>query len=136
MKKPGFKSSLVGLVCTGSAALSATVMAQPPETGPNKKPQTRPQVIYHLPPNDAATLHSQAKGQNNDAPVESGTPSAVQTPRENPNATTALQTPRPAPQDRKLTRQARPSNRPAPRQHSVHKPPGQGKSQGNKPHKK
>ena len=131
MKNRGFKSRLVRLVCTGSAVLSATVMAQPPETGPNKKPRSRPQVIYHLPPNNAATLHSQAKGQNNDAPVESGTPAAAQGPRDNPNAATALQqqAPRPAPQESKVTRQtARPR--------SVHKPPGQGNPHGNKSHKK
>jgi hypothetical protein len=136
MKNPGFKSKLVLLVCTGSAVLSGTVVAQPPENGPKKPSRTRPQVIYHLPPSSSygATLHSQAKGQNNDMPVESGTPSAAQTPRENPNVATALQqqTPRPAPEERKVSRQRVQSSRPRP----VHKPSAQGNPHGNKGHKK
>jgi hypothetical protein len=140
MKNPGFKSKLVLLVCTGSAVLSATVVAQPPETGPKKPPRTRPQVIYHLPPSSSygATLHSQAKGQNNDMPVESGTPSAAQPPRENPNVATALQqqTPRPAPEERKVSRERVQSNRPVSRPRPVHKPSAQGNPHGNKGHKK
>jgi hypothetical protein len=140
MKNPGFKSKLVWLVCTGSAVLSATVVAQPPETGPKKAPRTRPQVIYHLPPSSSygPTLHSQAKGENNETPVESGTPPAVQTPRENPNVATALQqqTPKPAPQERKVNRQRVQSNRPASRPHPVQKPSFHGNPRGNKSHKK
>jgi hypothetical protein len=139
MKNPGFKSKLVRVVCTGSAVLAATVVAQPADTGANKKPRSRPQVIYHLPPssNYGPTLHSQAKGQSNEAPVDSGTPSAVQIPRDNPNAPPALQqqTPRPALQERKVTRRVR-SNPPASRPRSFHKSPVQGNSHGNKSRKK
>jgi hypothetical protein len=139
MKNPGFKSKLVRLVCTGCAVLCATVVAQPPETGANKKPRSRPQVIYHLPPssNYGPTLHSQAKGQRNEVPVESGTPSAVQIPPDNPNVATAIQqqTPRPAPQERNVTRPVQ-SNRPANRPRSVHKPPVHDNSHGKKSHKK
>jgi hypothetical protein len=126
MKNRSLKSRLVWLVCIGSAVLSATVMAQPPENGANKKPRSRPQVIYHLPPSSSygATLHSQAKGQNNEVPVESGTPSAAQIQRDNPNAATS-------PQQQKVTRPVQ-SNRPASRQRSSNKAPGH----GNKPHKK
>src|SRR4051812_46885287 len=139
MKNPGFNSKLVRLVCTGSAVLSATVVAQPPGTGANPKPRSRPQVIYHLPPssNYGPTLHSQAKGQNNEVPVESGTPSAVQLPRDNPNAAAALQqqTPTPAPQERNVTRPVR-SNRPASHPRSVHKQSSHGNPHGKKSHKK
>jgi hypothetical protein len=133
MKNPGFKSKLVRLVCTGCAVLSATVVAQPPETGANKKPRSRPQVIYHLPPSSSygATLHSQAKGQSNEVPVESGTPAAPPPPpRDTPNPATALQQQTPRPQ-RNVTRRVQ-SNRPR----SLSKAPVHGNSHPNKSHKK
>ena len=93
MKNPGFQNKPVWLLWVAFFALTGTVLAQPPETGPNKTPvaRTKPQVIYHLPPksNYAATLHSQAKGQNNDFPIDSGMPASLQMSRANANAAAA-----------------------------------------------
>jgi hypothetical protein len=80
MKDPGFqKSVLLGTVALFAAA--ALLFGQPPETAPNQRgaARARPQVIYHLPPtsNYAATLHSQAKGQTNNPPVDSNTPALL-----------------------------------------------------------
>jgi hypothetical protein len=90
MKDPGFQNTPAWLLWVALLALTGTVLAQPPETGPNKTPaaRTKPQVIYHLPPssNYAATLHSQAKGQNNDLPIDSSMPASVQMSRANANA--------------------------------------------------
>jgi hypothetical protein len=67
--------------------------AQPPDASPSKRAVARPkpQVIYHLPPssNYAATLHSQAKGQNNDLPIEGDMPTSLQMSRANANAAAA-----------------------------------------------
>ena len=48
-------------------------------------------MIYHLPAssNYAATLHSQAKGQSNDLPVDSSMPTSLQISRANANAAAA-----------------------------------------------
>jgi len=93
MKHPGFQNKPAWLLWVALLALTGTVLAQPPETGPNKTPaaRTKPQVIYHLPPssNYAATLHSQAKGQNNDLPIDSSMPTSLQMSRANANAAAA-----------------------------------------------
>jgi hypothetical protein len=90
MKDPGFQNKPAWLLGVAFLALTGTALAQPPATGPNKTPaaRTKPQVIYHLPPksNYAATLHSQAKGQNNDLPIESSRPPSLQMSRANVNA--------------------------------------------------
>src|SRR5205809_2424035 len=92
MKNRGLQYRLVWL---GGAllALTGAVMAQPGDTSSTKQPvaRPRPQVIYHLPPssNYAATLHSQAKGQNNDLPVDSSMPTSLQISRANANAAAA-----------------------------------------------
>lgn len=93
MKDPGFENKPVWLLWVTLIALTGPVLAQPPETGPNKTPaaRTKPQVIYHLPrsSNYAATLHSQAKGQNNDLPIDSSMPASLQMSRANANAAAA-----------------------------------------------
>ena len=92
MKDPGFHCRLVWLGWAALLALTGTVLAQPPDAS-KKKPvaRPRPQVIYHLPAssNSAATLHSQAKGQNNDLPIDSGMPTSLQISRTNANAAAA-----------------------------------------------
>src|SRR5580765_4646604 len=91
MKNPGFISKLV--VCAAGPALAAIALAESPEAGPNKNAasRSRPQVIYHLPPASryGATLHSQAKGQSNELPVDSSMPTSLQISRENANAAAA-----------------------------------------------
>jgi hypothetical protein len=138
MKDPGFKPKLVWLVATVSVALLGTVAAQPPETGTNKSRSTRtkPQVIYHLPPASpyAATLHSQAKGQNDELPIDSSMPTSLQTSRTNANAG-QQQTPTPALQQ-PLERPKVKLNRPPARSRSFAKPPGHGNPHGNKSHKR
>ena len=92
MKNLGFQHRSVWLGGAALLVLTAAVLAQPPEAS-TKKPvaRPRPQVIYHLPPssNSAATLHSQAKGQNNDLPVDSSMPTSLQMSRANANAAAA-----------------------------------------------
>jgi hypothetical protein len=86
MKNPRFHCKSVWLGWAALFALAGAVLAEPPD-GSTKKPvaRSRPQVIYHLPSssNSAATLHSQAKGQNNDLPVDGSTPTSPQISREN-----------------------------------------------------
>ena len=86
MKNPGFQSKAVWLGWVALIALTGTILAQPPLSM-----RTKPQVIYHLPrsSNYAATLHSQAKGQNNDLPVDGGRPTSLSTSRANANAAAA-----------------------------------------------
>jgi hypothetical protein len=87
MKFPGSYYKLGWLTGVMLFALAAMIVAQP-----SAKPKaaateaTRPQVIYHVRPTSdyAATLHSQAKGQNNDAPPEDGRSPSVEPPRTNP----------------------------------------------------
>jgi hypothetical protein len=92
MKNPGFHCKLVWLGWAALFALAGPVLAEAPEVS-TKKPvaRPRPQVIYHLPAssNSAATLHSQAKGQNNDLPVDSSMPTSLQISRANANAAAA-----------------------------------------------
>jgi hypothetical protein len=141
MKDPGFQNKSVWLLWVALLALTGTVLAQPPETTANKTPaaRTKPQVIYHLPPksNYAATLHSQAKGQNNDLPIDSSMPTSLQMSRANANAAAAQ-----AQQDAATAPPNEPSGKSLKLQskRSVHSRPsvkakGRGSSHGN-PHKK
>lgn len=92
MKHPGFHFRSVWLGWAAFFALTGAVPAQPPDAS-KKKPvaRPRPQVIYHLPSssNSAATLHSQAKGQNNDLPIDSSMPTSLQISRANANTAAA-----------------------------------------------
>lgn len=92
MKNPGLHCRTVWLGWAASLVLTGALLAQPPDAS-KKKPvaRPRPQVIYHLPSssNSAATLHSQAKGQNNDLPIDSGMPTSLQISRANANAAAA-----------------------------------------------
>jgi hypothetical protein len=92
MKNPGFHCRSVWLGWAALLALTGVVVAQPPDAS-SKKPvaRPRPQVIYHLPAssNYAATLHSQAKGQSNDLPIDSSMPTSLQISRANANAAAA-----------------------------------------------
>jgi hypothetical protein len=141
MKNPGLQHNLVRLGCTALLALTVTVRAEPPET-PSKKSatsRTKPQVIYHLPPssNYAATLHSQAKGQGNELPIDSSMPTSLQMSRANANAAaTQQQSPTPPPQERSVKRPKLPSHRSQARTGPSVKSIGPGNSHGNKPHKK
>jgi len=91
MNNPGFQFKQVWFIGVSCIALVGTLYAQPPSNSSDpraaKAQRTRPQVIYHVRPssNYAATLHSQEKTQNNDLPVDRGTPTTPQVPRENPN---------------------------------------------------
>src|ERR1041384_1413991 len=108
MKVPDFNFKLVRIICAGCVVLAATVLAESPDTGANKSAasRTRPQVIYHLPrtSNYAATLHSQAKGQNNDLPIDDSMPTSLQMSGANANASSAPQQeqPNPLPRERHL----------------------------------
>ena len=141
MKVPDFKLKLTRIICAGCVALAATVLAESPETGPTKSAvsRTRPQVIYHLPPasNYAATLHSQAKGQNGELPIDSSMPTSLQMSRANANAAAAqqLQTTTPALHESHAKLKVR-SNRSSVRQRSVIQSPGRGNGHGNKSHRK
>jgi hypothetical protein len=144
MKNPGFTHKVISLLSVGSLAVAVTAAAESPETGTNKNrvSRPRPQVIYHLPPasNYAATLHSQAKNQNNELPVDSSMPTSLQTSHINANAAAAQteaqsQTPIPPPRERTVKPRMR-SNRPQIRAHSFSKSSGPGNSHGNRSHKK
>lgn len=134
MKDPGFKYNLVWLLSIVSLAMVGTAGAEAPETGPKKSGSSRgrPQVIYHLPPSSpyAATLHSQAKGQNNELPTDNSLPSQIAPP-----SAPQQQTPLPSIQERRVSPKLK-SNRSRPRSRSVAKPPGHGNPHANKSHKK
>jgi hypothetical protein len=139
MKVPGF-NNLVRVICTGCAGLAATVLAETPESGSKKNAgsRTRPQVIYHLPPasNYAATLHSQAKGQNNELPIDGSMPTSLQMSRA--NAASAQQgqaAATPSPQERRVKNKVH-SNRSPAGQRSFINSTVRGNSHGNKSHKK
>jgi hypothetical protein len=142
MKDPDFKPKLIRLVCAGCAALAVSVLAQSPETGSNRNAGSRgrPQVIYHLPPasNFAATLHSQAKGQNNEVPVNSSMPTSLQIPRANPNAARVPQPQgaTPPPQERRVKTAVRSNRSPARPHSSFVKPQSHGNGHGNKSHRR
>jgi hypothetical protein len=140
MKDPGFQL-IFRLIFAASLALTGVVCAQPADQAPNKKPvaRTKPQVIYHLPPssNYAATLHSQAKAQNNDLPIDGEMPTSLQISRANANAAAAQarqEAATPAPQKPQVARPKDPSHRSV-RSQSV-KAKGPARPHGNKSHKK
>jgi hypothetical protein len=141
MKVPNLKLKLPRIICAGCAALAATVLAESPETGLTKTAvsRTRPQVIYHLPPapNYAATLHSQAKGQNAELPIDNSMPTSLQMSRANANAAAApqLQTTPPPLQEGHVKPKIR-SNPSLIRQRSVIHSPGPGNGHGNKSRRK
>jgi hypothetical protein len=135
MKNPGFQNKAVWLGWVALIALTGAVMAQPGESSPKKAPasRTKPQVIYHLPrsSNYAATLHSQAKGQNNDLPIDSSMPTSLQTSRANVNAAPAqMEAITPPPKEPAGKRLKLESNRPFHSKPSV-KAKGRGNSHGN-----
>jgi hypothetical protein len=143
MNIPEFQHKLVWLAGTALLALTVTLRAEPPETLSKKSAtlRTKPQVIYHLPPssNYAATLHSQAKGQGNELPVDSSMPTSLQMSRANANAAAAQaqqEAATPPPQDRSVKPPRLQSNRSQTRRHSSPKTISRGNSHGNKSHKK
>jgi hypothetical protein len=77
MNNPVFKVRLVRLLILGSIAVAVRARAESPDPGAPRS-RTRPQIIYHLPPNYAAMLHSQAKTQNNEFSRENSVPNAAQ----------------------------------------------------------
>lgn len=141
MKVPDFKLRLVRIICAGCAALAATALGESPETGPNKNAmsRTRPQVIYHLPraSNYAATLHSQAKGQSNEVPIDNSMPTSLQMSRENANPSPAQQqqAAAPSPPPRRGRINVHSNRSPAGQRSFIHSP-GRGSSHANKSHKK
>jgi hypothetical protein len=85
-------------------------------------------VIYHLPSssNSAATLHSQAKGQNNDLPIDSGMPTSLQISRANANAAADQAREQPAaslPPEAKIKRPKSQRSQPAKAKGSSHSEP-------------
>jgi hypothetical protein len=111
-------------------------VAESPEIGPapSRRSRARPQVIYHLAPasNYAATLHSQAKRQNNELPIDSSMPTSLQTSHANANAAAAQQ---------QAVAPRVPERNPMPRvrvnrSHSFGKPSGNGSRHGNHSHRK
>jgi hypothetical protein len=140
METPGFQLRFACIIRAVPLAFCGAVLAQPIEKVADKSPKarTKPQVIYHLPSssNYAATLHSQAKGQNNNPPAE-GPPAPPQISRDTANAGTAQgrpETATPPSQEHRIQRSKPPSNRSA-RPQSV-KTDGEGNSRPNKSHKK
>lgn len=148
MKNPGFQISLVRLVCAIHLAFLGGVCAEtpPPATDPSaskidRSVRTKPQVIFHVrrTSNYAATLHSQAKTQNNELPIDSNMPTSLQLSRSNANAAAAQA-------------EAQAQQETAARQHKVKppkvqknhvvrppasmKPKGNGNPHGNKGHKR
>jgi hypothetical protein len=134
MKNPGFQNKAVWLGWVALIALTGAVLAQPPESSSKKAPawRTKPQVIYHLPrsSNYAATLHSQAKGQNNDLPIDSSMPTSLQTSRAKVNAAAATEAGTPPPKEPAGKRPKLQSNRPFHSPPPI-KPKGRGSSHGN-----
>jgi hypothetical protein len=142
MKNPEFQHRL--LCGIALAALSVTVLAQPPEISPNSnaRMRTRPQVIYHLPASSdsAATLHSQAKAPGNDLPIDSGMPTSLQISRANANAAAArAQAQQPtllAPTPSRRMRSTRQTIRSQTRPHSSLQSIKRENSRGDKSHRK
>jgi hypothetical protein len=114
MKNPGFQFKLACVAWAALLAFGGAVLAQPTEKAAKKPPRTKPQVIYHLPPssNYAATLHSQAKGQINDLPVDDSMPTSLKMARDNANAAAAEAQPEP-PRESPIKRPKSSSNRSA-----------------------
>jgi hypothetical protein len=139
MKNPGFTVRLIRLLIIGSTAVAATALAEPPDSGKKAAAsRTRPQIIYHLPPasNYAATLHSQAKTQNNELPVDSSMPTSLQNANTNANAAQQQATPRPPVQEQRVRPKVK-ANRSQVSPRSFARPPGHGNPHGGgKSHKK
>lgn len=139
MKNPVFTHKLIRLLSVGSLVVAVTVAAESPETGTNKSrvSRPRPQVIYHLPPasNYAATLHSQAKNQNNELPVDSSMATSLQTSHLNANEAAAQQEAATPPPRERIVKPRMRSNRPQIQPHSF-KSSGHGNGRGNHSHKK
>jgi hypothetical protein len=138
MKNPGFTVRLIRLLFVGWTAVALTAMAEPPDNGKKAAARTRPQIIYHLPPasNYAATLHSQAKTQNNELPVDSSMPTSLQSANSNANAAQQQATPRPTAPERRVQPKMK-ANRPQASPRSFARPPGHGNPHGGgKSHKK
>src|ERR1041385_6285513 len=137
MKNPGLTRKLIRFLSATSLAAAVTVAAQPDSgTTKNRASRARPQVIYHLPPasNYAAMLHSQAKNQHNDLPIDGSTSTSVQTSHANANADAAQQSVAgPPPQERNVKLRAR-SNRSQSRPHSSGKSSGRDNGTGNPSH--
>lgn len=147
MKDPGFKHKLIWPLAAALFAVVGPGFAQPPETAPNRRNGVRPkpQVIYHLPrsSNYAATLHSQAKGQNNDLPIDGDMPTSLQISRANANAAAAkareeAATAPPAEQPQHQIRQRRVKRQKVQSVRVARPQPGKGPRQGagKKPHKR
>jgi hypothetical protein len=137
MKDPGFKLNVAPLICAVCLALVTTVLAQSPETGA-KISRSRPQVIYHLPPasNYAARLHSQAKSQINEPPIDSG-PVSLQMSQAELNSVPVEPPQKQAmPSQQRAVRNKAIHNRTQVRPHSFARPSGHGNPHGNKSHRK
>jgi hypothetical protein len=139
MNNPALTRKLIQFLSATSLAAAVTVVAQPDTSATrNRASRSRPQVIYHLPPasNYAATLHSQAKSQNNELPMGSSMPTSIQTAHANANAEGAQQSAAmQPPQKRQLKPRAR-SNRAQVQPHTFGNPSGRGNDHGNHSHKK
>ena len=142
MKNPDFTLKPVRILLAVSMAVALRAMAESPDSGPAKNTaRSKPQVIYHLPPASkySSTLHSQAKGQNNELPIDSSMPASLQMSRANANAAAAAaqqqQTPAPS-VERKAPRPKIKSNRSQTPPRSSGRPRSFGNHHGNKPHKK
>lgn len=134
MNNPGFKVRLIGFLVLGSIAAAVSAMAESPEPGAPRN-RTRPQIIYHLPPNYAAMLHSQAKGQNSDLPNDSSMPNPLQNSRPNTNAVQQQPAP-PASFEEQRVKPKLKESRPQVHSRSSAKSQGHGNPHGNKSHKK
>ncbi len=142
MKNPAFPYRLALFGWIALLVLAITVRAEPPDT-PSKKTvilRAQPQVIYHLPSsNYAATLHSQAKVQSNDLPIDGSMPTSLQLSRANANAAAVQarqESPSPSPQDRGVTHPRVESNQSPVRHRPSPKAIGRKNSHGNKAPKK
>lgn len=92
MKIPECRNRLIWLIgAMLYLAFCGGLCAEPDKPASKGATRTRPQVIYHVRPasNYAATLHAQAKTQNNDLPIDSSMPPSLQHSRENANAEAA-----------------------------------------------
>jgi hypothetical protein len=137
MNNPAFKLLSIRLVGMVLLASTVTLRAESPDNRSNKT-RTKPQIIYHLQPSSpyAERLHSQAKSQNNDLPVDSSVPMSLQTPHPNPNPAAAPpQSSTPPPPEHIVTPRMR-STRSQSRPHSFAKPSVHGNGHGNHSHKK
>src|SRR6476661_2767938 len=131
MENPGVQFRRIWFLGVSCIALCGTLHAESPPNSSDpraaKTQRNKPQVIYHVRPasNYAATLHSQEKTQNSDLPVDRGTPTTPQVPRENPNLPAVGAQPRP-----EAPEQQRPNARPKVQKKQMARPPMSVKSHG------